>query len=225
MAGAGIRSPPRCGSWSLRPVTPAAMAGHLTGATAGCAVSAARHCMSSTRWAGNAAAHRRHRPGRHGRQPRVTPVEALHLATFLASVYPSVRVREEPPLRTWHALLADVDAVDALMAVIRLARRRRDIALSDICAEAHRIREERLTRHPEPDSYADGPGHFRASLPEVVIATLSLRVPCPWCGAAVGQPCTLPGGATSLRRTVAHPARIIAVGLAERDKRGAQHVR
>jgi len=155
----------------------------------------------------------------------VTPVEALHLATFLASVYPSVRVREEPPLRTWHALLADVDAVDALMAVIRLARRRRDIALSDICAEAHRIREERLTRHPEPDSYADGPGHFRASLPEVVIATLSLRVPCPWYGAAVGQPCTLPGGATSLRRTVAHPARIIAVGLAERDKRGAQHVR
>lgn len=153
------------------------------------------------------------------------PVEALHLATFLASVYPSVRVREGHPLRTWHALLADVDAADALTAVVRLAHRRRDIALSDIRAEAHRIRDERRGRHPEPDAHPDGPCHFRAILPELVIAMLSLRVSCPWCGADIGRPCTLPDGATSLRRSVAHPARLVAVGLAERDTRGAQHVR
>jgi hypothetical protein len=155
----------------------------------------------------------------------MTPVETLHLATFLAAVYPSVRVREEPAPRAWHALLADVDAADALIAVIRLARRQPDIALSDISAEAHRIREKRLTRHPEPSVDPDGPRHFRTRLPEVVAVMLALRVPCPWCGAAIGHPCALPAGAASLRRTLAHPARLIAVGLAERNKRGAQHVR
>jgi hypothetical protein len=154
----------------------------------------------------------------------MTPIERLHLATFLASVYPSVRVREEPPLRTWHALLADVDAADALMAVIRLARRQRDIALSDIYAEAHRIREERLTCHPEPDADPNGPRHFRTKLPEVVTAMLALRVPCPWCGAAPDQPCTLPSGATPLRRTLAHPARLIALGLAGRDNLGREQL-
>src|SRR5919206_197406 len=129
----------------------------------------------------------------------MTRVEALHLATFLASVYPSVRVREEPPPQTWHELLADLDAADALIAVIRLAGRRRDIALSDICAEAQLIREERRAGHPEPDT-CPGPPHFRTTLPAVVTAVLSLRVPCPWCDAAAGEPCTLPGGATPLRR-------------------------
>jgi hypothetical protein len=155
----------------------------------------------------------------------MTPPETLHLATFLASVYPSVRMREGTPPRGWHAL-ADVDAADALIAVIRLARRQRDIALSDISAEAHRIREERLTRHPEPDAYPDGLRHFRTRLPEVVTAMLSLRVPCPWCGAAPDQPCTLPGGATPLRRTLAHPARLIAAcPVFTQRPRGAQHVR
>jgi hypothetical protein len=147
----------------------------------------------------------------------MTPVETLYLATILASVYPSVRVREEPSTRTWHARLADVDATDALTAVIRLARRQRDIALGDVSAEAHRIRAERLTRHPQLDADPDGPRPFRTTLPAVLTAMLSLRVPCPWCGAARGRPCTLPGGAAPLRRTLAHPARLIAVGLAGRD--------
>jgi hypothetical protein len=155
----------------------------------------------------------------------MTPAETLHLATFLASVYPSVRVREETPSRAWHAL-GDVDAADALIAVIRLARRQRDIAFSDISAEAHRIREERLTRHPGPDADPDGPRHFRTGLPEVVTAMLSIRVPCPRCGAAPGQPCTLPGGATPLRKTLAHPARLVAAcPMLTQRPRGAQHVR
>jgi hypothetical protein len=145
----------------------------------------------------------------------MTPVETLALATFLASVYPSVRVREEPPPRTWHALLADLDPADALIAVIRLAGRQRDIALCDISAEAHRIRGERLTRHPLAGADPGGPRHFRTTLPEVVAAMLALRAPCPWCGAAPGHPCcTLPAGATPLRSTFAHPARLIAVGPA-----------
>jgi hypothetical protein len=156
----------------------------------------------------------------------MTPVETLHLATFLASVYPSVRVRAEPSPGAWHALLADLDAADALLAVIRLARRQRVIALSDISAEAHRIREERLTRYPEPDADPDGPRHFRTRLPDVVAAMLSLRAPCSWCGAAPHQPCTLPGSATPLRRTLTHPARLIAVGpLLTHIPRGARHVR
>jgi hypothetical protein len=154
----------------------------------------------------------------------MTPVETRHLATFLASVYPSVRVREEPSTRTWHALLADLDATDALLAVIRLARRQRDIAIYDIFAEAHRIREEWLTRHPPPVADPDGPRHFRTKLPAVVTAMLSLRVPCPWCGATRGQPCTLPGGDTPLRRTPAHPARLIALGLAGGDNVGRERL-
>jgi hypothetical protein len=101
------------------------------------------------------------------------PIETRRLATFLSSVYPSVRVPEDPPTRTWHAQLADVDAADALVAVIRLAHRQREIALGDISAEAHRIREDRLTRQPLTDADPDGPYHFRTLLLEVVTAMLS----------------------------------------------------
>jgi hypothetical protein len=140
----------------------------------------------------------------------MTPIETLHLATFLASVYPSVRVREEPSTRTWHAWLADLDTADALIAVIRLARRQRDIALCDIHAEAARIREERLTRQPLPDADPDDPRHFRTELPRVVTTMLSRRVPCPRCGAAAGQPCTFPGDGAPLRGSPAHAVRLIA---------------
>ena len=140
----------------------------------------------------------------------MTPIETLHLATFLTSVYPSVHVREEPSTQTWHAWLADLDTADALIAVIRLARRQHDISLCDIHAEAARIREERLTRQPQPDADPDGPRHFRTELPRVVTAMLSRRVPCPWCGAAVGQPCTFPGDDAPLRGSPAHPARLVA---------------
>jgi hypothetical protein len=147
----------------------------------------------------------------------MTPVETQHLVTFLASVYPSVRVRE-PATPSWRALLADVDTTDAWVAAIRLAQHQHEIAARDIAAEAHRIREERLTGHPRPDDDPDDQYHYRAALPAAVTAMVSLRVPCPWCGAAVGQPCTLPGGDIPMRRTPAHPARLVAVELAGREK-------
>ncbi|MFD3534851.1 hypothetical protein [Streptomyces sp. NPDC058664] len=43
----------------------------------------------------------------------------------------------------------------------------------------------------------------------------SLRVPCPWCGAAVGRPCTVPRLGIPLRRAPAHQARLLAAGIAE----------
>jgi hypothetical protein len=156
----------------------------------------------------------------------MTPVETLALATFLATAYPSVRVRGEPAPRTWHARLADLDPTDALIAVIGLARGHRDIALGDVYTEAHRMREERLIRHPQPDADSDGPRALRTTLLPALTAMLSLRVPCPWCGAARGQPCALPGR-DAPSRISAHPARLIAVGVAGSDNRprGTQHVR
>jgi hypothetical protein len=43
-------------------------------------------------------------------------------------------------------------------------------------------------------------------------------VPCPWCGAAPRNPCTVPGSDTRLRKSPAHPVRIL---IAE----GTTHVR
>jgi hypothetical protein len=142
----------------------------------------------------------------------MTPVETVHLATFVAAKYPSAHVRESSP-RSWHAVLAGVDAIDALMAVIRLAHRQRKIALDAIHIEACRIRKERLTRNPDLDADLNGLHHYRTDLLAVVISMLTQQVRCPWCGAARGQTCTLPGSGAPLRKTPAHPARLIAVGL------------
>jgi hypothetical protein len=143
----------------------------------------------------------------------MTPLQTSRIAAFLAAVYPSVHAHGEVPPRTWHALLADVDATDALLAADRLARRRRDVTLSDIALEAYRIREqERRARRVDPDSGPDAARPVRAALPDLVAEMLALRVPCPWCGAAADRPCTLRGRTRPLRRTVAHPARLAAAG-------------
>jgi hypothetical protein len=157
----------------------------------------------------------------------MTPLQTLRLAAFLAAVYPSVHAHGPIPSRTWHALLADVDATDALLAADRLARRRPDVTLSDIALEAQRVREEeRRARHREPDPGPDGVRHFRTALPDLVAGMLALRVPCPWCGAGVDQPCTLRGRTRPLRRTVAHPARLAAAGPVPTPRpRRNQHVR
>jgi hypothetical protein len=142
----------------------------------------------------------------------MTPLQTLRLATFLASAYPSLRGHAGAPPRTWHALLGDVNASDALMAADRLAREGRAVTLSDISLEAHRLREERRAGDPEPADGPDDVHHVRTALPDLVAGMLALRVPCPWCGAAVDRPCTLRGRTRSLRRTVAHPARLAAAG-------------
>ena len=143
----------------------------------------------------------------------MTPVEMCHLAAFLASKYPSARVQESSP-EFWHALLAEVDDTDALFAFIRLVCCQSDVALADICAEAHRIRAERLARYPESDTDLRQTRHYRTAFPAVLTSLLGRRVPCPWCGADRGRPCVDPGSDIPLRSTPAHPARLIAAGLA-----------
>ena len=143
----------------------------------------------------------------------MTPVEMCHLAAFLASKYPSARVQESTP-QFWHALLAEVDDTDALIAFIRLVCRQSDVALTDICAEAHRIQAERLARYPESDTDLNQTRHYRTEFPAVLTSLLGRRVPCPCCGAAPGRACVHPGSNIPLQRTPAHPARLIAAGLA-----------
>jgi hypothetical protein len=143
----------------------------------------------------------------------MTPVEMCHFAAFLASKYPSARVQESSP-QFWHALLAEVDDTDALFAFIRLVCCQSDVALTDICAEAHRIQAERLARYPESDTDLNQTRHYRTAFPAVLTSLLGRRVPCPWCGAAQGRACVHPGSNIPLRSTPAHPARLIAAGLA-----------
>jgi hypothetical protein len=143
----------------------------------------------------------------------MTPVEMCHLAAFLASRYPSARVQESSP-QFWHALLAEVDDTDALFAFIRLVGCQSDVALADICAEAHRIQAERLARYPESDTDPNQIRHYRTAFPAVLTSLLARRVPCPWCGAARGQACVHPGSDIPLRSTPAHPVRLIAAELA-----------
>ena len=142
----------------------------------------------------------------------MTPAEMCHLAAFLASKYPSARVQESSP-QFWHALLAEVDDTDALFAFIRLVCCQSDVALADICAEAHRIQAERLARYPESGTDLNQTRHYRTAFPAVLTSLLGRRVPCPWCGAARGQACVHPGTNIPLRSTPAHPARLIAAGL------------
>ncbi len=177
----------------------------------------------------------------------MTLADTARLVAFLVLICPSTRVRETTT-RTWHVLLADLDATDAYAAVVRLARRQWDITPCDVRVEAHAVREERLPRgpRPRPDADPDDPSHHRAESPAGGTVTASghpaqpahdapatgppaeitghparelrrraLQVSCPWCGAALGQPCTLPGSDIRLRRTLAHPARLIAAGLVE----------
>ena len=42
-----------------------------------------------------------------------------------------------------------------------------DVALADICAEAHRIQAERLARYPEPDTDLNQARHYRTAFPAV----------------------------------------------------------
>jgi hypothetical protein len=143
----------------------------------------------------------------------MTPVEMCHLAAFLVSKYPSARVQESSP-QFWHGLLAEVDDTDALFALIRLVSCQPDVALADICAEAHRIQAERLARCPESDTDLNQIRHYRTAFPAMLTSLLGRRVPCPWCGAARGQACVHPGSNIPLRSTPAHPARLIAAELA-----------
>ncbi|GAB3177897.1 hypothetical protein [Streptomyces incanus] len=102
---------------------------------------------------------------------------------------------------------------------------------------------------PLPDTDPDDPHRYRAELLEIVTAIASgqrvkrtptapaqpppaltgrprndlrahaLRVLCPWCRAAPGRPCTVPGLGIPLKNAPAHASRLIAAGPAEREER------
>lgn len=103
---------------------------------------------------------------------------------------------------------------------------------------------------PLPDTDPDDPHRYRAELLAIVTAIASgqrvkrtptvpaqpppalagssrndlrahaLRVPCPWCRAAAGDPCTVPRLGIPLKNAPAHASRLIAAGPAEREERG-----
>jgi hypothetical protein len=138
----------------------------------------------------------------------MTPIEALHLFPYLASVYP-VASERDAAARFWQALFGNVDDADALMAIVRLVLDPRDISLGDVYIEACRIRAKRPARHPEPDDL-DGLHQLRDELPSVVTLMLARRVPCPWCGAGRGQACTFGDGSAPPPGASVHPMRLVA---------------
>ncbi|WP_326750813.1 hypothetical protein OH738_38925 [Streptomyces hirsutus] len=103
---------------------------------------------------------------------------------------------------------------------------------------------------PLPDTDPDDPHRYRAELLAIVTAIASgqrvkrtsadpaqpppalvrrsmndlrvhaLRVPCPWCRAAAGRPCTIPRLGIPLKNAPAHASRLIAAGPVEREERG-----
>ncbi|WP_406729383.1 hypothetical protein WJ438_39465 [Streptomyces sp. GD-15H] len=184
-----------------------------------------------------------------GKDERMTPTETAGLAALVAAMCPSIHL-EETTTDAWHLLLADLDVADTREAVIRLGRRQSHIDAADIRAEVHAIREERLARDPLPlpDTDPDDPHRYRAELLAIVTAIASgqrvrrtppvpappsparrskndlrahaLGVPCPWCRAAAGRPCTVPRLGTPLKNAPAHASRLIAAGPAEREEKG-----
>ncbi|MFJ2764456.1 zinc finger domain-containing protein [Streptomyces prasinus] len=102
---------------------------------------------------------------------------------------------------------------------------------------------------PLPDTDPDDPHRYRAELLALVTAIASgqrvkrapavpaqpppaladrsrndlrvraLRVPCPWCRAAAGRPCTIPRLGIPLKNAPAHTSRLIAAGPGEREER------
>ncbi|MFI8305042.1 hypothetical protein ACIF80_16590 [Streptomyces sp. NPDC085927] len=103
---------------------------------------------------------------------------------------------------------------------------------------------------PLPDTDPDDPHRYRAELLAIVTAIASgqrvkrtpaapaqpppalpgrprndlrvhaLRVPCPWCRAAAGRPCTIPRLGIPLQNAPAHASRLIAAGPAGREEKG-----
>ncbi|WGD44492.1 zinc finger domain-containing protein [Streptomyces cathayae] len=102
---------------------------------------------------------------------------------------------------------------------------------------------------PLPDADPDDPHRYRAELLAIVTAIASgqrvkrapavpaqsspapvgrsrrdlrahaLRVPCPWCRAAAGRPCTVPRLGIPMKNAPAHASRLIAAGPDEREER------
>jgi hypothetical protein len=121
----------------------------------------------------------------------MTPAESARLLLLVRVICPT---GDGSPL-DWHRVLANLTAREALTAAIQLARRRSDVTAQDVRAEALAMRGD------QPVDPAGPP------------AGTAWRVACPWCGAAVGAPCTVRGSDLRLRRAPAHPLRLAAADL------------
>ncbi|MFD7409558.1 hypothetical protein ACFV7R_44710 [Streptomyces sp. NPDC059866] len=92
------------------------------------------------------------------------------------------------------------------------------LAIVDAIASGRRIDRAPVTPADPPPRRSD-PKHNVNSKRD--LRTRSLRVPCPWCGAAPGGPCVVPRLGIPLRNAPAHEARLIAAGLANSGRERA----
>ncbi|WP_037673564.1 hypothetical protein [Streptomyces globisporus] len=180
-----------------------------------------------------------------GREERMLPAETAQLVALVAAMCPSMHLEDTTTdawhLLLADLDVADVRAAVTRLGRQRSSIAAADIRAEVRAIREERLARDPL---PLPDSDPDDPRRYRAELLELVTAIASgqrvervpavpagppshlngskrdprvrsLRVPCPWCGAAVGRPCTVPRLGIPLRRAPAHQARLLAAGLAE----------
>ncbi|MFF0200608.1 hypothetical protein [Streptomyces sp. NPDC005017] len=180
-----------------------------------------------------------------GREERMLPAETAQLVALVAAMCPSMHLEDTTTdawhLLLADLDVADVRAAVIRLGRQRSDIAAADIRAEVRAIREERLARNPL---PLPDSDPDDPRRYRAELLALVAAIASgqrvrrtpaapggppshltgskrdsrarsLRVPCPWCGAAAGRPCTLPRLGTPLRRSPAHQARLLAAGLAE----------
>ncbi|WP_432127304.1 zinc finger domain-containing protein [Streptomyces sp. bgisy082] len=181
----------------------------------------------------------------HGREERMLPAETAQLVALVAAMCPSMHLEDTTTdawqLLLADLDVADVRAAVTRLGMRQPRIAASDIRAEVRTIREERLARNPL---PLPDSDPDDPRRYRAELLELVTAIASgrrvrptpatpggpparptgskrdprvrsLRVPCPWCGAAAGRPCTVPRLGIPLRRAPAHQARLLAAGLAE----------
>ncbi|MFB7248391.1 hypothetical protein CW362_20255 [Streptomyces populi] len=180
-----------------------------------------------------------------GREECMLPAETAQLVALVAAMCPSMHLEDTTTdawhLLLADLDVADVRAAVIRLGRQRSDIAAADIRAEVRAIREERLARNPL---PLPDSDPDDPRRYRAELLSLVSAIASgqrvrrtpaapgsppshltgskrdsrarsLRVPCPWCGAAAGRPCTVPRLGIPLRRAPAHHARLLAAGLAE----------
>ncbi|MFE5909628.1 hypothetical protein ACFQ6B_11165 [Streptomyces wedmorensis] len=180
-----------------------------------------------------------------GREERMLQAETAQLVALVAAMCPSMHLEDTTTdawhLLLADLDVADVRAAVTRLGRQRSDIAAADIRAEVRAIREERLARNPL---PLPDSDPDDPRRYRAELLDLVTAIASgrrvqrtpaapggppshltgskrdprvrsLRVPCPWCGAAAGRPCTVPRLGIPLRRAPAHQARLLAAGLAE----------
>lgn len=133
----------------------------------------------------------------------MTPAETARLLALMNVICPS-----EESTEAWYRSLADLHVTDVLTATIQLVRRRCDVTAREVRAEVFAMRGQRLVE-------ASPPTNAETSDP---CRTRALRVACPWCAAAPGELCTVRGSDIRLRKSPAHPLRLIIAEGTNHDR-------